>query len=180
MMLETALFSIAPSDDLEFFLESSDGVVESSTLYFTRPSKLHYDLDKALIGSIELVYGRIEDGLDDLLFESVRLEVAILGGYQSDPFEDDIFGFSVKTTKDGVESSVSYALISSGFNYCVQLKFLKGFIEEDISDISRAIVDGTFKNYEGKGNFGDVLNLEFTGSQLNSSIGSRVILHSAD
>jgi hypothetical protein len=178
-MLETALFSIAPSDDLEFFLESSDGVVESSTLYFTRASKLHYGTDNVLLGSIEVIQGRIEDGLDDLLFESVRLEVGVLGGYQSDPFEDDVFGFSVKTTKDGVESSVSYALISTGFNYCIQLKFLKGFIEEDISDISRAIVDGTFKNYEGNGHFGDVLNLEFTGSQLNSSIGSRVILHSA-
>ena len=178
-MLETALFSIAPSDDLEFFLESSDGVVESSTLYFTRPSKLHYGVDNILLGSIEVIQGRIEDGLDDLLFESVRLEVDIIGGYQSDPFEDDIFGFSVKTIKDGVESSVSYALISTGFNYCIQFKFLKGFTEEDISDISRSIVDGTFKNYQGKGHFGDVLNLEFTGSQLNSSIGSRVILHSA-
>jgi hypothetical protein len=179
-MLETALFSIAPSDDLEFFLESSDGVIESSTLYFTRPSKLHYGVDKILLGSIEVIQGRIEDGLDDLLFESVRLEVGVLGGYQSDPFEDDVFGFSVKTTKDGVESSVSYALISTGFNYCIQLKFLKGFTEEDISDISRAIVDGTFKNYEGKGRFGDVLNLEFTGSQLSSSIGSRVLLHSSN
>ena len=177
-MLETALFSIASSDDLEFFLESSDGVIESSTLYFTRPSKLHYGVDNILLGSIEVIQGRIEDGLDQLLFDSVRLEVEILGGFQSDPFEDDVFGFSVKTTTNGVESSYSYALISSGFNYCVQLKFLKGFTEEDISEISNAIVNGTFKNYVGKGHFGDVLNIEFTGSQLSSSVGSRMILHS--
>ena len=177
-MLETDLFSITPSDDLEFFLESSDGVIESSTLYFTRPSKLHYGVDNILLGSIEVIQGRIEDGLDQLFFDSVRLEVEILGGFQSEPFEDDVFGFNVKTTADGVESSYSYALNSSGFNYCVQLKFLKGFTEEDISEISNAIVDGTFKNYVGKGHFGDVLNIEFTGSQLTSSVGSRMILHS--
>ena len=173
------LFSIATSDDLEFCLESTDGVVESSTLYFTRPSKLHYGVDNVLLGSVELVHGRIEDGLDDLLYESVRLEVGTLGGYQSDPFEDDVFGFSVKTTKDGVESSVSYALISSGLNYCVLLKFLKGFTEEDILEISNAIVDGTFKNYEGEALFGDALKIEFPEAQLRSFVGSRVVLHSA-
>lgn len=177
-MLETALFSIAPSDDLEFFLESSDGVIESSTIYFTRRSKLHFGDDHYLLGSIEAISGNIEDGLDQLLFESVRLEVNMVGGYQSDPFEDEIFGFSANFTKDGVESSVRYALISTGFDYCIQLKFLKGFTEEDISDISRAIAVGAFKSYEGKERFGDVLNLGFTGSQLNSSIGSRVILRS--
>jgi hypothetical protein len=179
-MLETALFSIAPSDDLEFFLESSDGVIESSTLYFTRPSKLHYGVDNILLGSIEVIQGRIEDGLDDLLFESVRLEVDILGGYQSDPFEDDIFGFSVKTNKDGVESSVSYSLISTGFNYCIQLKFLSGFTEEDVLEISNAIIDGIFRSYDGKAHFGDVLHIQLKDSQLTSKAFTRFVLHSAN
>lgn len=178
-MLETALFSIAPSDDLEFFLESSDGVVESSTLYFTRLSALHYGVDKVLLGSMELIHGRIEDGLDELLFESVGLEVDLLGGYQSDPFEDDVFGFSVKTTREGVESSTSYVLIPSGFNYSVQLKFLKGFTEEDILGISKDMSAGTFRPFEGRANFGDALNIELSLSQLSSNIGNRLVLHSA-
>ena len=178
-MLETSLFSITPPDDLEFYLESSDGVIEGSTLYFTRSSKLHYGVDEVLIGSIELIHGRIEDGLDELLFESVRLEVDLLGGYQSDPFEDDIFCFSVKTTREGVESSTSYVLIPSGFNYCVQLKFLKGFTEEDISEVSKYISEGIFKPFEGKASFGDVLNIELSLSQLSSNIGNRLVLHSA-
>jgi hypothetical protein len=179
-MVETNLFSITPSEDLDLFLESSDGVIESSTLYFTRPSKLHYDENSALIGSIELLYGSLEDGLDLLLVESVRIEVDLFGGYISDPIEEDCFRFSTTTTIDGVESTVTYVLISSGFGYCVQLKFLTGYIEEDVLEMCHVIAAANFKNLSGHASFGDVLNLEFSESQVKSLIGSRVILHSVD
>jgi hypothetical protein len=58
------------------------------------------------------------------------------------------------------------------------LKFLKGFTEEDILEVTNAIVDGNFKSYDDKAYFGDALNFEFTASQVSSSIGTRMVLHS--
>jgi len=178
-VLETTLFSIAPSDDLQFFLESSDEVIENSILYFTRPSKLHYGVDNILFGSIEVIQGRIEDGLDWLLHESVVMEVDLLGGYVSDPFDDELYRFSASSTLDGIDSNVNYVLISRGLGYCVQLKFLMGYTEEDILEICKMITDGSFKEFIGKASFGDVLEMEISESQLNSRVGSRIVFHSA-
>jgi hypothetical protein len=178
-LIETNLFSITPPDDLEFFLDSSDGVVETTSLYFTRPSKLHYGSDDVLIGSIELVHGRIEDGLDWLLHESVVMEVDLLGGYVSDPFDEDLYSFSANSTLNGIDSNINYVLISTELGYCVQLKFLKGYTEDDILEICKMMTDGSFKGFIGKASFGDVLELEISESQLNSRVGSRIVFHSA-
>ncbi|NBV66511.1 MAG: hypothetical protein EBR75_05515 [Actinobacteria bacterium] len=175
--LDCNFFSITPSSDLTLYFESNDGVISTSTLYITRPNKTFVGISEPLLVSVEVIFGKVEDGLSLLVYESSRLAVNELGGYTSEKIEDlDYFSFSTSLTSDEKEFSTTHAILESGYSFSLYLKFLQGYLDEDIDAIIKTFLEAEFKIYESLGTFGDALPLKILGRNATSIVGERYVL----
>ena len=115
-----------------FYFESDDGVVDATTLYITRPNKTFLGSSEPLLVSAEVVFGKVDDGLNLLIYESSRLEVNELGGFTSEVFEDlEYFSFLTTINSDERDFSTTHAVIKTGTSFSIHLKFLQGYLDEE-------------------------------------------------
>ena len=179
-MLDCNFFEVTPADDLIFFFESSEGVLDASTLYLTRQNKIHLSQVQPFLASVEIVNGKISDGLDDLIFESARIEIISLGGYLSDATEPgEAFEFITRVDISDLEFTTSHLVLDSGYGYAVHIRFLQGYLDEDIEDLKSLFKLGSFKPFESKRYFGDILDFQITERNILSRIGTRYVLNAA-
>ena len=179
-MLACNFFEVTPTDDLIFFFESSEGVLDASTLYLTRQNKTHMSLGEPFLASIEVIKGNLADGLDDLIFESSRLEIIGLGGYISDTTEPgETFQFTTKIDIKESELTTAHLVLDSDQGYAIHIRFLQGYMDEDIADVESFFKFGNFKPFENTRYFGDILDFQITEKNIMSRFGTRFILSAA-
>jgi hypothetical protein len=163
-----------------FYFESEEGVVDSSTLYITRPNKTFDGKSQPLLVSAEVVFGKIDDGLELLVYESSRLEVENLNGFTSEPIEDlDYFSFTTKFTSDEEEFTPTHAVLKTETSYSIHLTFLQGYLDEDVDEIVIIFQKAEFIEFNRLKTFGDVLKFELSELHSTSYIGDRLILNVA-
>jgi len=163
-----------------FFFESDDGVVDATTLYITRPNKTFLGSSEPLLVSAEVVFGKVDDGLNLLIYESSRLEVNELGGFTSEVFEDlEYFSFLTTVNSDERDFSTTHAVINTGTTFSIHLKFLQGYLDEDIDEIVGIFMAANYKAYGELRVFGDILSFEVLDLNATSLIGDRLILNVA-
>lgn len=160
-----------------FFFESSDGVLDSSTLYFSRTSKVHFGDTSSLLGSIEFLRGVKKDGINELVYESTCLEIDTFGGYISDEIEDiPNFSFTTSFTADNQDEVNTHVVVSKDSNLSVHITFLRGYLDEDIAEVENYFMQGEIKNHGGRFSFGDIVPISLDDEAIESRIGSRFIL----